>query len=333
MKHVFCFLGLLCLFFEVGAQENIKKKDNTAAVGAVAGYTALKPGDHVPDVLMRKVLNGGNIGGLRLSDFRGKLLIIDFWATSCGACIQAMPRLDSIVDKFNGRLVVLPVTAELSDRIVAFQRTNSFLKGRKFRTVVEDKGLGQLFPHRMLPHEVWINGEGVLLGFTEGAEVTPERVAQVLSGQGLSLKMKEDLLNYDDNKPLLISGNGGPDSIYRYRSVITGMLKGLPSGLGFSYDSVRQVTVVRATNVSARDLYTMVYRGVRALRDKQVDMGKVSGLYCYELDLPSISPALVRRSIREDLDRYFGLRSEFTGTAFRLLPPGDTGMDDGPLSL
>lgn len=319
MKRILSFLAMLCLFLSAGAQENIKEK-------------GLKVGDTVPDVVLENVLNN-NGQRLKLSDFKGKLLIIDFWATSCGGCIQAMPRLDSLVDAFGGKLVVLPVTTEKAGQIVVFQRSNSFLKGKKFRTVVEDKILHTLFPHRLLPHEVWVDGTGKVLAFTEAWEVTGATVMRALAGEGLQLGMKEDILDYDRHKPLLVAGNGGSDSAYRYRSVITGKLNGLPSNMGFSYDTTRKMIIVRATNVPARRLYMLAYKGLRDLPEAQVDMGTVAGLYCYELDLPSASSSLVRRSIREDLDRFFGVESKFTGSAFKLIPVEQAAAGEGPLTL
>jgi thiol-disulfide isomerase/thioredoxin len=320
MKRFFGFLALLCHFLSVAAQGNIKE-------------TGLKTGDYVPDLVLEKVLN--NQGQpLKLSAFKGRLLIIDFWATSCGACIQAMPRLDSLVDSFGGKLAVLPVSAESVPRVTAFQRSNRFLKNRAFRTVVEDKALHALFPHRLLPHEVWIDPTGKVLGFTEATDVTAAAIEQVLAGKVLIAATKADILDYDRHKPLLVAGNGGSDTAYSYRSVITGMLQGLPSGMGFSYDTLKRMTIVRATNVSARQLYTLVFKGLRTLPDTQVDLGNVSGLYCYELDLPLASPGLVRQSIREDLDRFFGVRPEFTGTAFRLVPVRkDQEKGEEPLTL
>ncbi|WP_184549245.1 TlpA family protein disulfide reductase [Mucilaginibacter sp. FT3.2] len=182
------------------------------------------------NVLLEKVLNN-NGQPLKLSDFKDKLLILDFWATSCGACIQAMPRLDSLVAAFVGKLVVLPVTAEPGDRIAAFQHTNAFLKNKRFRTVVGDRVLHRLFPHRMLPHEVWIDGSGKVLGFTEASDITGFTLEAALARKGLASRMKEDVLDYDRSKPLLVKDNGGSDTAYQYRSVITGMLQGLGSNL------------------------------------------------------------------------------------------------------
>jgi peroxiredoxin len=37
---------------------------------------------------------------LKLADFRGKLVLLDFWATWCGPCIQEMPNFKTLYNEF-----------------------------------------------------------------------------------------------------------------------------------------------------------------------------------------------------------------------------------------
>ncbi|MDN5288981.1 MAG: TlpA family protein disulfide reductase [Mucilaginibacter sp.] len=334
MKRFFGFLGLLCAFFSAVVQEN---RSMVKGVGS-----GLRVGDRVPDVVLAGWMNGrAELGGkVRLADFKGKLVILDFWSTYCGACIQAMPGLDSLQRVFGDKLVVLPVAFEARERVLAFWKKNALLQALSLPSVVEDKELSVLFPHRLLPHDVWIDGNGVVLGFTEAREITVSRINAVLSGKGLDLGMKRDVLDYAWDKPLLVNGNGGRDGDFRYRSLMTGFLRGLPAGVRVEVDTLRKQIRVRATNVRPMVLYGLADKRLRYLPDRQVTGGArdrlvfevkpgmgldTAHLYGYELILPGCSVSLARRSIKEDLDRFFGVRTEWVESIrqFRVSPLED----------
>ena len=62
---------------------------STLAAGGMEGQTA-------PDFAL-KSSTGEN---LRLSEYRGDVVMINFWATWCGPCRQEMPLLDELYNRY-----------------------------------------------------------------------------------------------------------------------------------------------------------------------------------------------------------------------------------------
>jgi thiol-disulfide isomerase/thioredoxin len=58
---------------------------------------ALKPGDRAP-AFSAKALQGG--ASLSLSQYRGKVVYLDFWASWCAPCAAALPALDALRQEF-----------------------------------------------------------------------------------------------------------------------------------------------------------------------------------------------------------------------------------------
>ncbi|HEY8539820.1 MAG TPA: TlpA disulfide reductase family protein [Steroidobacteraceae bacterium] len=62
-----------------------------------------------PDFALRSMSDAN----IRLSEFFGEVVVINFWATWCGACRQQMPQLEELHDKYRrAGLVVLGVNID-----------------------------------------------------------------------------------------------------------------------------------------------------------------------------------------------------------------------------
>jgi len=62
--------------------------------------------DGFPDFTV-KTLDGAKVS---VSDFKGKILLVNVWATWCAPCVKEFPSLKNLVNKFGGKLVVLAVS-------------------------------------------------------------------------------------------------------------------------------------------------------------------------------------------------------------------------------
>ena len=63
---------------------------------------------------------------VNLSSFKGKKLLINYWATWCGPCIQEMPSLLRAQEQLKSEYVFLLVSEESTQRISRFKSRKSF---------------------------------------------------------------------------------------------------------------------------------------------------------------------------------------------------------------
>ncbi|HEX3500821.1 MAG TPA: TlpA disulfide reductase family protein [Stellaceae bacterium] len=106
---------------------------------------------------------------LSLADFRGRIVLVNLWATWCEPCIREMPSLDRLRAALPGEdlAIVLVSQDRGGDKVVA-----PFLDklGLAIKTYLDPKStVGHAFEVRGLPTSILIDRDGRELGRVEGA--------------------------------------------------------------------------------------------------------------------------------------------------------------------
>lgn len=172
-------------------------------VMAQKGTNSLSVGDILPDVTIDKIINSKN-SNIKISAFKDRLLIIDFWSTNCSGCIEALPKFDVLQNHFGDLIKILPVTTEARLLAANFWKKNKYTKNLNLSSVVEDQVLSAYFPHKSIPHEVWIY-KGKVVGITSSDYVDTYHINQVLNNENINWPLKYDFYSFDGAKQTLFT--------------------------------------------------------------------------------------------------------------------------------
>ncbi len=145
-----------------------------AAVAAPSATAAAQPdlrGKTAPDFAL-KSLGGQN---LRLSELRGQVVLVNFWATWCGPCREEMPLLDQIYDSYHGiGFELLGVNIDdVADRAVTMART----LGVHFPVLFDaSKTVSRLYDVNTMPMTVLVGRDGTVRYVDQGYERGKEQI-------------------------------------------------------------------------------------------------------------------------------------------------------------
>ncbi|TAJ47421.1 MAG: TlpA family protein disulfide reductase [Chitinophagaceae bacterium] len=193
----------------------------------------IKIGSVCPDVVLKDILNF-QTDEIRFSDLKGKFIILDFWATSCGACIDAFPKLDSLQKKYQERLQIITVTRESKQITSRFFARMKHIKMPSVPFATSDTILSRVFPHMYVPHHVWIDSARIVRYITDGYNATEYHIEQFLKNNDLRLSEKKYEKNYAYNTPIeAIYTKTGIDQLESY-SLLMHCLSGITFSNGAS---------------------------------------------------------------------------------------------------
>ncbi|MFN7494013.1 MAG: redoxin domain-containing protein [Cyclobacteriaceae bacterium] len=268
--------------------------------------TTSKIGNSSPNLVFEKIINF-NQNKATLADFKGKVVVLDFWATWCSPCIKSLPELEALQTKYQSDLQVITITSDPAERIEKFLSK----KALKLPVVIDEQGkLATVFPHRTIPHTIVIDKSGIVRAITSSSQITEEIINKVINGQEVNITEKKEVMDFDPSKPL--SGNEN----FTYQITITPFQEGYPSfsnihtGEGF-YKNRR----IYATNLGPKSLFEIAYQFPVSIRTivEVKDFNKLKwnkdNAVCFELTVPDKLSEQRFEIMKQHLDLYFDYKA------------------------
>jgi cytochrome c biogenesis protein CcmG, thiol:disulfide interchange protein DsbE len=127
---------------------------------------ALSQGLHIdspaPDIILKSLLGEK----VRLSDLKGKPVMVNFWASWCGPCRLEIPLIEEAYQTYDSQMVVLAVNDDESKEII-----RDFIEetGITFPILLDPGGrTAALYQVSGLPTTFFIDKEGIIRGVYMG---------------------------------------------------------------------------------------------------------------------------------------------------------------------
>ena len=109
------------------------------------------------------------VGGesFTLSDHKGKVILLNFWATWCGPCVGEMPAFTGLTERYGEDLVLLAVNSGENKKVVT-----QFLldNGYTFPVALDtDYAVSSVYPSDGIPYTVIFDTDGTVAHIQVGA--------------------------------------------------------------------------------------------------------------------------------------------------------------------
>ncbi|MBX3354766.1 MAG: TlpA family protein disulfide reductase [Phycisphaeraceae bacterium] len=151
-----------------------------------------------------------------------RLVVIDFWATWCGPCIQAIPHMNQLADRFGADACIVGISNESKSKFEQGFRDRK-LKERDFKyalAIDPQARLQGFFEVRGIPHCVVVSSDGVVRWQGGPNQLTNDVMQKLISANRELVKAKKSGSSPDRSwkrsAPPPRQGGGGRDVRQRY---------------------------------------------------------------------------------------------------------------------
>jgi peroxiredoxin len=114
------------------------------------------------------------------SQYRGKVVLVNFWATWCKPCTTEMPAMQATYDKLRDKGFVVLAINELEDDVRVRQHIVQY--GHTFPVLMDrDNKVANQFGVFGLPVSVFVDEKGVVQEYIKGGLLTEQKILDVVA--------------------------------------------------------------------------------------------------------------------------------------------------------
>jgi uncharacterized protein (TIGR03435 family) len=140
-------------------------------------------GQPAPKVSMKLLKDGVVSDFPGWEAYRGKVVVLEMWATWCAPCVADIPRMNDLQKALEGKPVAfISVTTESAAVIKKFQKTHPMSAA----VAVDGASADSAFGTGRLPQTVLISKTGIVLRYTQPEEISGKKLIQLLDTGSVS---------------------------------------------------------------------------------------------------------------------------------------------------
>jgi len=115
-----------------------------------------------------------------LSQYRGKIVLVNFWATWCKPCTTEMPAMQTMYDKLRDKGFVVLAVNELEDDAKVREHIKQY--GHTFPVLMDrDNKVANQFGVFGLPVSVFLDQEGRVQEYIKGGLLTEQKIEETVA--------------------------------------------------------------------------------------------------------------------------------------------------------
>jgi thiol-disulfide isomerase/thioredoxin len=300
----------------------------------------LRIGDNIPDIELQ-LHYGDSIKTTHLSDFRGKMIIFDYWATTCYSCIVALPRMKQLQEKFKDKMSLIVYTNEKKDKVDALwtkmkgkfpQLILDVAKSLPF--VVSDSLLQNFFGTNVYGLKVWVDANHTFKAVTYEESVNEKNIETFINGGNVNFSNYKATAKAEYRDSWLQNKIGYVDHLMSYSILSKFDEDFLGNGQFFDEQFTRdsasnKIIGLFMINSGIIDLCKMAYfhgperdykivvesknvsKFYPPLNTDTLHNWEMLNKYCYALKFNSDEQQDIFSKMKSDLKRYFNVEGSF----------------------